>query len=227
MPDRFLRQVAALRAAAGRRVRRRAGLPARPTRPRALSCEALVERIAAEEGQRVLGWRPVPTNLDAVGAERRRGRAGLRAGVRRPRPPALRRRPDASRALRAHALRHPQARSSTTPDPAAAGRRRRKAFYIVSLSANTLIYKGMLTASQIEAHVSRSVRSRRSSRRWRWCTSASRPTRSRRGRWRIPTATSRTTARSTRCAATSTGCARARACCSRACSATTCARCCR
>jgi hypothetical protein len=63
---------------------------------------------------------------------------------------------------------------------------------------------------------------RTSSRRWRWCTSASAPTRFRRGRWRIPTATSRTTARSTRCAATSTGCARARGCCARPCSATTC-----
>ncbi len=43
----------------------------------------------------------------------------------------------------------------------------------------------------------------------RWSTRASRPTPSRRGRARTRTATSRTTARSTRCAATSTGCTRA------------------
>jgi glutamate synthase domain-containing protein 1 len=47
--------------------------------------------------------------------------------------------------------------------------------------------------------------SRISRARWRWCISASRPTPSRPGRWRIPTAWSPITARSTRCAATSTG----------------------
>ena len=56
--------------------------------------------------------------------------------------------PSAS-ALRAQAVRHPQAHR-------ARGRRlgiaasAAKAFYIVSLSCNTLIYKGMLTADQIE-----------------------------------------------------------------------------
>ena len=49
-----------------------------------------------------------------------------------------------------------------------------------------------------------------SSRRWRWCTAASPPTRSRRGRSRTRTATSPTTARSTPCRATATGCAPAR-----------------
>ena len=100
-----------------RRWRSRCRRPA-PTAPGWCSCpttptaqallRGLVERIAAEEGQPVLGWRAVPTNLDAVGRERRRGGPGLRAGVRRPR----RRRcdgPDADRALRARALRHPQA----------------------------------------------------------------------------------------------------------------------
>ena len=74
----------------------------------------------------------------------------------------------------------------------------------VGLSSQTLIYKGMLTASQIEGMFP-DLSDPTSSRRWRSCTSASRPTRSRRGRSRIPIATSRTTARSTRCAATSTG----------------------
>ena len=125
--------------------------------------------------------------------------------------------PDADRALRARALRHPQA------DRAGRRRLRRcrprpaRAFYIVSLSARTLIYKGMLTASQLGADVPGPVRTRRSSRRWPWCTSASRPTPSRRGRWRIPIATSPTTARSTRCRATSTGCGPAKGCCGRAC----------
>ena len=45
-----------------------------------------------------------------------------------------------------------------------------------------------------------------------WCTAGSRPTPSRRGRWRTRSATSRTTARSTPSAATATGCAPARRC---------------
>ena len=51
----------------------------------------------------------------------------------------------------------------------------------------------------------------RASRRWPWCTSASRPTPSPSGRWRTRTAWSRTTARSTPSRATSTGCGRAKA----------------
>ena len=58
-------------------------------------------------------------------------------------------------------------------------------------------------------------------RRWRWCTSASPPTPSRRGSWRIPIAWSPTTARSTRCAATSTGWRRGRRRSPRRCTATT------
>ena len=51
-----------------------------------------------------------------------------------------------------------------------------------------------------------------SSRPWPWCTPASRPTRSRRGRSPTRTATSPTTARSTRSRATATGCGPARRC---------------
>ena len=61
------------------------------------------------------------------------------------------------------------------------------------------------SASTIPTCTSRTSRPRS-----RWCTSASRPTRSRAGRWRTPIAWSRTTARSTRCAATSTGWRRGR-----------------
>ncbi|HEY7870184.1 MAG TPA: hypothetical protein VIF59_13195, partial [Methylomirabilota bacterium] len=34
-------------------------------------CRAMLERIAAEEGQRVLGWRPVPTDSSPVGPSAR------------------------------------------------------------------------------------------------------------------------------------------------------------
>ena len=84
-----------------------------------------------------------------VGAERARDAAGLRAGVHRRGAIERRRTADGARALRAQAVRHPQAGR-------ARGRRARDQravaplFYIVSLSANTLIYKGMLTAEQLE-----------------------------------------------------------------------------
>ena len=94
----------------------------------------------------------------------------------------------------------------------------RRLFYIVSLSANTLIYKGMLTARQLEPMFP-DLRIPTSSRLWRSCTSGSARTPFHPGRSRIHTATSRTTARSTRCAATSTGCARVRVCCRATCSA--------
>ena len=125
------------------------------------------------------------------------------------------------RALRAQAVRHPQARRARRRHARRSTRSRAASSTSSACRRNTLIYKGMLTARQLEADVPGSVGSERWSRRWRWCTSASAPTRSRRGRWRTRTATSRTTARSTRCAATSTGCARARGCSRAICSATT------
>ncbi|MEO8681592.1 MAG: hypothetical protein ABI665_21275, partial [Vicinamibacterales bacterium] len=45
-----------------------AGLVFLPTDPTAAAAvRAIVERITAEEGQTLLGWRKVPANLDAVG----------------------------------------------------------------------------------------------------------------------------------------------------------------
>ena len=77
-----------------------------------------------------------------------------------------------------------------------------------SMSSRTIVYKGMLLAHQVGEYYLDLQRRDAWCRRWRWCTSASRPTRSRRGISRIRSASSATTARSTRCAATSTGSAR-------------------
>ncbi len=60
--------------------------------------------------------------------------------------------------------------------------------------------------------ISPTCRTRRWKPRWRWSIRVSAPTPSRAGTAAIPTATSPTTAKSTRCAATSTGCTRARRC---------------
>ena len=94
--------------------------------------------------------------------------------------------------------------------PPAGARRSRATSTSPSLSARTILYKGMLTGTQLLAVLPGPRATRRSRARSPSCTSATRRTRSPPGRSRSPSACSRTTARSTRCAATSTGCAPAR-----------------
>ena len=103
------RRRAAVRAAAGRAVRRRARVPAAATDERDAACERWSSASSREEGQRRARLaRRADRPLRAIGPSAARGRAGLRAAVRRPdrRP---RRLTDAARALRAQAVRHPQA----------------------------------------------------------------------------------------------------------------------
>ena len=153
MPDTFLRKGRARSAAARRRIRRRPGLPAargrRPrhrsssSSPRSSPKKASADRLARRADRRQPG-RP----------ERRRRRAGLQADFHRAESGSggsgLTGQADAAR-LRAQALRHPQAdRARRSTPPSHRRRVDKKLFYIVSLSCNTLIYKGMLTASQIE-----------------------------------------------------------------------------
>jgi glutamate synthase (ferredoxin) len=108
--------------------------------------QSLVERIVVEEGQRVLGWRDVPTDDGAVGRsavavepEFRQlfvGRGDVPEGVA-----------DAQKWFerKLYVIRkRVEHASDALPEPA------RKGFYVVSLSSQTLIYKGMLTADQIE-----------------------------------------------------------------------------
>ena len=66
MPDAFLRQAVPFSLPAAGAYG--AGLVFLPTEdgPRA-ELRAFIERVVAEEGQTVLGWRPVPTNLAAIG----------------------------------------------------------------------------------------------------------------------------------------------------------------
>ncbi len=108
--------------------------------------KSLIGRITEEEGQRLLGWRDVPTDDRLVGPSARAaqpvfeqvfigaggGLAGADAAARFERKLyVIRKRVErAVDALKINAL-------------------ARRAFYVVSLSANTLIYKGMLTAQQL------------------------------------------------------------------------------
>ena len=135
MPDRFLR--GAVPFALPDAGRYGAGLGFLPHDEDAReTCKAFVSRILSEEGLALLGWRDVPVNLT---------RAGKSAAAAAPVFEQLFVGPDPR---------------SPIPDPGAFERklyvaRRRierdaRDLYICSLSARTLIYKGMLTASQIE-----------------------------------------------------------------------------
>jgi glutamate synthase (ferredoxin) len=108
----------------------------------AAACQSLLEEMVREEGQTVLGWRDVPTDSSAVGPSARavepRFRqifVGRAAGV-------------ADRAAFERKLF--VIRKRTEHAVGRSGIEERKFFYVPSLSANTLIYKGMLSADQIE-----------------------------------------------------------------------------
>jgi glutamate synthase (ferredoxin) len=146
MPDAFLRKVApADLPPAGEYG---AGLVFLPHDPDARTAiQTIVEKIATEEGQRVLGWRDVPTDDCLVG------------------PSAVRVEPLFTQVFiaRGSGFTGPDARLrferklyvirkrvEFAVDRLPISDADRKLFYVVSLSANTLIYKGMLTAGQIE-----------------------------------------------------------------------------
>ncbi len=150
MPDRFFRKVLPFplppAGAYG------AGLVFFPPDARARAqLRALIERITIEEGQSVIGWREVPINLARVGKSAaavapafEQVFIGGRGGVARNFSSAM-----TPRAFerRLYIIRK---RIEQAADQIALGAVHLKDFYITSLSANTLIYKGMLTASQIE-----------------------------------------------------------------------------
>ena len=107
----------------------------------AAECKALCERIAAEEGQRVLGWREVPVNPSGLGPTALSCMPAFQqvfvaraAGLD---DDAFERRLYVIRKRLEHAVRHGPLSE-------------RGLFYIPSLSARTLIYKGMLTTAQVE-----------------------------------------------------------------------------
>ncbi len=105
-------------------------------------CERLFESIAREEGQRLLGWRDVPTDDSHLGPTARSCEPVFRqvfigrgAGVAD--EAAFERKLYVMRKRIEHAI----GRSDLGE---------RGLFYIPSLSARTLVYKGMLTGTQIE-----------------------------------------------------------------------------
>src|SRR5260370_21599223 len=124
-------------------------------------CERLFERIVRDEGQRVLGWRTVRTDDSGLGSTARASKPIVRQiFIARERV----------RGTGAPPVNHAQdARATTELSDTAAferklcvirkrvskGARRgiheRGMFYIPSLSARTIVYKGMLTTDQLTA----------------------------------------------------------------------------
>jgi glutamate synthase (NADPH) large chain len=113
-------------------------LPVEP--PARLQCEGVIERIAAEEGLTVLGWRDTPIDGSAIGRVARNsqpyieqiflGRAkGMTEDQLERTLYIVRKRCEA------------EINTSSIPD--------KGFFYIPSLSARTIIYKGLLLAPQI------------------------------------------------------------------------------
>jgi len=116
-------------------------LPRNPTVRRQV--EQKFEQVVQSEGLAVLGWRTVPTNNGMLGetrvpASRSCGRSSSPAVRHRRRP-----------VVRAQALRDPQARYNEIRTSTLAGA---EYWYIVSLSARTIVYKGMLLTTQLDQY---------------------------------------------------------------------------
>src|SRR4051812_14191081 len=110
--------------------------------PRA-TIEALIQKIIQEEGQTVIAWRDLPTDDRLVGAS---------AAAVEPyfKQIFISRAANLDRAMFERKLYIIRKRIEHAVDKLPIPAAEKKYFYIPSLSANTLIYKGMLIADQIE-----------------------------------------------------------------------------
>ena len=114
-------------------------LPVDPEERRA--CEQVLERAVEEEGQKVLGWRTVPTDSLHLGPTARATEPSVRQIFIRRSPDladdlAFERKLYVIRRRAAYAIRRDQLPGHEW-------------FYVPSLSCRTLVYKGMLTARQL------------------------------------------------------------------------------
>ncbi len=177
----------------------------RATSTSATTASASSRRSIREEGQKLLGWRACRSTTTHV---RRRWRARVMPEIRqifigaRHATTPTRRRSSASSTSSA---------SASSALVRESGLRDSERFYVPSLSSRTIVYKGLLLPEQIPAFyhdlADPRLRERAGARapalqHQHVPVLGPRPSR---------TASSPTTARSTRCAATSTGCTRARA----------------
>ena len=108
--------------------------------------EELFGHIVAEEGQRVLGWRDVPTDDSLLGRTARSGEPVIRQ-ILIGRGESLAPHADAHARFerKLYVIRKRVARAVER-----LGLREGRLFYVPSLSSNTIVYKGMLIADQME-----------------------------------------------------------------------------
>jgi glutamate synthase (NADPH/NADH) large chain len=120
-----------------------AGMVFLPRDPQqASACQKIVERVIVEEGQQLLGWRDVPIDDASIGPTARACEPVFRQvfigrGANARDPAAFERKLFVIRKRAEHAV----AQSALAE---------RDMFYLPSLSARTLVYKGMLTPDQVE-----------------------------------------------------------------------------
>ena len=105
-------------------------------------CERCLAEIIQEEGQQLLGWRSVPTNNSSLGDTAKASEPVVRQ-VFIGRGPAIRDELEFERKLYVIRRRAENAIRYV-------GSRSVQDFYVCSLSHRTLVYKGMLTAEQLE-----------------------------------------------------------------------------
>src|SRR5579863_6225258 len=108
-----------------------------------VACERILEEVVRDEGQVFLGWRDVPTDNSMLGPTAVRSQPVIRQ-LFVGRGPALESETDDAFERKLYVIRRRvrhQVRRSDTPEKAH--------FYIPSLSARTLVYKGMLNCDQL------------------------------------------------------------------------------
>ncbi|CUH95144.1 Ferredoxin-dependent glutamate synthase 1 [Propionispora sp. 2/2-37] len=103
--------------------------------------ETCLETIIAEEGQKLLGWRDVPTNTAGIGKTARECMPYIRQ--------IFIGRSNALNDLLAFERKLFVIRKRAEKEVPAIGENPSASFYIASLSAKTLVYKGMLKAEQV------------------------------------------------------------------------------
>ena len=108
--------------------------------------EDLFSHIATEEGQHVLGWRNVPTDHSLLGDTAKSGEPVIRQ-IFIGQGESLTRHPDAHARFerKLYVIRKRVVRAI-----AGLSLREGHLFYVASLSSNTIVYKGMLIADQVE-----------------------------------------------------------------------------
>ena len=106
-----------------------------------LQCEGVFERIAQEEGCKVLGWRDTPVNGDAIGRQARNSQPYIEQ-LFVSRPDGLDEETFERLLFRIRRRTENEIAESEVED--------KESFYIPSFSCRTIIYKGLMLAPQIE-----------------------------------------------------------------------------